>query len=870
MPSKTVGVDLLNAAIVTAPAPGTVETWPVANTPSDVEGSPGLGATAPYDIRVDPSPTSLDATREFCHVTSTNPGAKTITLTRGYAGSTPKVHALGHTLTHIVTGPYLNALAPIDSPGFTGTPTVPTAAPGTNTTQAASTAFATAAIAALVASSPATLDTLNELATALGNDPNFATTITNLLATKAPLASPALSGTPTAPTAAPGTNTTQLATTAFARAAAAAVIPETQVTYLPTDLAAIQASLPTATPASLSGLILDVDADRLFSPALSTIATDVFTGADNASSIAGRTTTTGAKTWTANLGTWGISGNKAYVSAGAGLQVATIDAGQVSMLVQADLTYQPSAVGLILNYVDANNYIVFNLATANTITVRTAGVSRNVSQVYNLITLTNGQTYKVTLMRNGTSVQLLVDGVLTTAVELTGAEVTALASNLCGLYGTGAPNTVRWDNFLVQTPGAFNGVGLGSIKEWSLSGATVKQTNPAYLPVYKVVAGHGEVQGVQPGSGLDIAGLPGLDVGEMTMVIVGRAITTPSTVQQIVNIGGPVKAAAILADGQFEALNPATGGTYENSGLAAPTSTAIMAIVGSQNFPTSTAEPLSRLGPGVYAYVNGASTFRTQDANSAAWGTGAFTTGYIGGRAVSQSVNQFLGGWRRILLYNRALTFTEMRQLITYLGANYGVATPAPRQQIDFDGDSMVSSQLGTTGGLSFPDRVLLAQPAIARAFIPSITGQTIIQMAADAATQVDLLYDPTLPRNVLFVWAGTNDLTNVPSNPTAAFNNLKAYGVARRAVGWKVIVLTCLPRENSAQYETDRQAFNASIRADTSFYDALVDIGADATIGVAGAQNNTTYFQTSKIHLTSAGYAIVATLAIAALATIP
>ncbi|WP_256672122.1 hypothetical protein [Pseudomonas sp. o96-267] len=75
--------------------------------------------------------------------------------------------------------------APLASPGFSGTPTVPTAAAGTNTAQAASTAFVQTAIAALVASSPAALDTLNELAAALGNDPNFAATMTNALASKA-------------------------------------------------------------------------------------------------------------------------------------------------------------------------------------------------------------------------------------------------------------------------------------------------------------------------------------------------------------------------------------------------------------------------------------------------------------------------------------------------------------------------------------------------------------------------------------------------------------------------------------------------------------------------------------------------------------
>lgn len=79
------------------------------------------------------------------------------------------------------------------------------------------------AIAALVASAPSVLDTLDELAAALGDDPNFATTITTLLAAKAPLASPALTGTPTVPTAAPGTNTTQAASTAFVAAAVALV-----------------------------------------------------------------------------------------------------------------------------------------------------------------------------------------------------------------------------------------------------------------------------------------------------------------------------------------------------------------------------------------------------------------------------------------------------------------------------------------------------------------------------------------------------------------------------------------------------------------------------------------------------------------------
>jgi hypothetical protein len=72
-----------------------------------------------------------------------------------------------------------------NSPTFTGTPTAPTASPGTNTTQLATTAFVSAAIAALLDSAPSALNTLNELAAALGDDANFASTITSLIAGKA-------------------------------------------------------------------------------------------------------------------------------------------------------------------------------------------------------------------------------------------------------------------------------------------------------------------------------------------------------------------------------------------------------------------------------------------------------------------------------------------------------------------------------------------------------------------------------------------------------------------------------------------------------------------------------------------------------------
>lgn len=86
-----------------------------------------------------------------------------------------------------------------NSPSLTGIPLAPTATSGTNTNQIASTAFVRNEISNLVASAPSTLDTLNELATALGNDASFSTTIINNLSTKASLSGATFTGSISSP-----------------------------------------------------------------------------------------------------------------------------------------------------------------------------------------------------------------------------------------------------------------------------------------------------------------------------------------------------------------------------------------------------------------------------------------------------------------------------------------------------------------------------------------------------------------------------------------------------------------------------------------------------------------------------------------------
>ena len=94
----------------------------------------------------------------------------------------------------LATATASSTYAPLASPALTGVPTAPTAAANTNTTQVATTAYVQTEINDLVASAPGALDTLNELATALGNDAAFSTTVTTALAARLPLAGGTMSG----------------------------------------------------------------------------------------------------------------------------------------------------------------------------------------------------------------------------------------------------------------------------------------------------------------------------------------------------------------------------------------------------------------------------------------------------------------------------------------------------------------------------------------------------------------------------------------------------------------------------------------------------------------------------------------------------
>lgn len=179
------------------------------------------------------------------------------------------------------------------------------------------------------------------------------------------------------------------------------------------------------------------------------------------------------------------------------------------------------------------------------------------------------------------------------------------------------------------------------------------------------------------------------------------------------------------------------------------------------------------------------------------------------------------------------------------------------------EGDSHVSG--GGLAASDFPTSVLTSLGSPYTGANVGIGGTQIEAAITRASANVDSRYNSTRLDNVCCFFDGSNDMAGA-FTAQQVYDNLKIYWAARRAIGWKVVAFTLLPRGEDADVETKRQAINTLIKSDSTLYDALVDLGADATIGEAGDQNNLTYYGADKTHLTTDGYAVLIPLVVTAI----
>jgi lysophospholipase L1-like esterase len=198
------------------------------------------------------------------------------------------------------------------------------------------------------------------------------------------------------------------------------------------------------------------------------------------------------------------------------------------------------------------------------------------------------------------------------------------------------------------------------------------------------------------------------------------------------------------------------------------------------------------------------------------------------------------------------------------------------------DGNSLTAGQ----GGTPYPAQLALLEPFVSNGSTITNKGvgaQTTLDMIADAATDIDPLYDSSVT-SILPAWEVRNHLVvDTPTN-TVAYDKFVEYCLARMNVGWKVVVLTILPswtygyREDNTvagyeQLDADRLQINTWIRANyRDFGNVLCDVASISGLSDLGDNEQAGYtFSSTRptasanglfvdgTHLSTAGYALIA-----------
>lgn len=136
-----------------------------------------------------------------------------------------------------------------------------------------------------------------------------------------------------------------------------------------------------------------------------------------------------------------------------------------------------------------------------------------------------------------------------------------------------------------------------------------------------------------------------------------------------------------------------------------------------------------------------------------------------------------------------------------------------------------------------------------------SYQGKTTRQLTTEFPTVVAPFFKAN---DILLHWELTNDL-NSGQTPAQCLVNEKAYCAQAKAMGLKVYILTCIPRNPTFISDANRIALNALILADTSFCDGVIDVCTLTEFSTALSYQNTTYYNADGTHLTTAGYNLIA-----------
>lgn len=195
------------------------------------------------------------------------------------------------------------------------------------------------------------------------------------------------------------------------------------------------------------------------------------------------------------------------------------------------------------------------------------------------------------------------------------------------------------------------------------------------------------------------------------------------------------------------------------------------------------------------------------------------------------------------------------------------VTAPNPALVVT-DGNSLTSSESAAYYGAApaWPERIAAALPSLS--VVNVATGSiTTPMLIARAPTVVDSLYRPG---GVVVVWELINDMGLNDTDGVMAVVRLKNYALARRAVGWRVVVVTAIAARPAIRlpetFEASRIRANELLRASwPTFADALLDLDADPRLSVVSSL----YYLPDRVHLNTDGQSVVATLALPVIASV-
>lgn len=265
------------------------------------------------------------------------------------------------------------------------------------------------------------------------------------------------------------------------------------------------------------------------------------------------------------------------------------------------------------------------------------------------------------------------------------------------------------------------------------------------------------------------------------------------------------------------------------------------------------------------AYIGG-----MQAAGSNGWGTNNNNTNsfanaalYIGARNQASLFNS--GDIAEVIVYARALSHAERALVDRYLIQKY--ALQRTTGTLACVGDSQTA---GTNSTSPYPNQLAALLTTDGYDWNWGNFGMSGWQpndMTTYVAPRVVPYVGVDGGKSIACVWAGTNSMAGGVGDKSAAtaFSELKSLCTTLRTAGYKVIAATCLARNDASagvSFETRRQAFNTSIRGDTSFYDALIDYPAadvrldDGTSTLPAGVNSG-----DNVHLSNTGNGYVAAL---------